>query len=343
MKIVSLDVHAESSQLTAVSDDGEIMLEVMVPTEPDELRRIVGGIPGPKRVVFEEGPLSGLIRDALEDVCDEMVSCDSSRNALISKAEHSDDEEDARNLATLARLGKLYPVYVPEGPQRAWRSLLSHDRSLARLLTSTKNRIKALCRRHGIRYRGIGVFRREGHSKVMEELADSAVRWQMESYYRLLYQLEKERRAAHRALKSMTRSSVELKYLETVPGVGPLTAHTMLAWIVDPDRFKSRNALSAYGGLGLTRHVTNWKAIRSARASKRGQRALKRMLLLAARAAIKGHNALARRYRARIESGWDDRKAIRDIARKILFIACAVWKRKEAYKDELVGIPTPTR
>ena len=55
MKIVSLDVHAESSQLTAVSEEGEIILELMIPTEPDELRRIVGGMPGPKRVVFEEG------------------------------------------------------------------------------------------------------------------------------------------------------------------------------------------------------------------------------------------------------------------------------------------------
>ena len=52
MKTVTLDVHAGTSQLLAVSESGEVLIELQVKTSPEELRRVVGGIPGPKRVLF---------------------------------------------------------------------------------------------------------------------------------------------------------------------------------------------------------------------------------------------------------------------------------------------------
>ena len=52
MKTVALDVHADVCQLALVTKDGEVLLEMQVPTRPEELRRVVAGIPGPKRVVF---------------------------------------------------------------------------------------------------------------------------------------------------------------------------------------------------------------------------------------------------------------------------------------------------
>lgn len=342
MKTVSLDVHAESSEIVAVSEGGEILLKMQVATETEELRRIVGGIAGPKRVVFEEGPMSGMIRDALEGLADEIVSCDGSRNALISRSEDSDDERDALRLTVLARAGALHEVYVPAEPYRGLRSLLGHDRSLAEQMTRVKNRIKGLCRRQGIRYRGVRVYGRRGREEALSRMS-GALRWQMESAYRQLDLLGRERVGVHRVLGRMSRGLGEVGLLDTIPGVGAITARTMVGWIVDPDRFKSRNALSGYGGLGICQSVTNWRRVGRARASKRGQRALKRVLILAARAAIKGENALARRYRSRIESGWEDRKAIRDVARTILLVGCAMWKRKEAYRDEWVSVPLAKR
>lgn len=342
MKTVSLDVHAESSEIVAVSEGGEVLLKLKVATEAEELRRIVGGIPGPKRVVFEEGPMSGMIRDAPEGLAEEIISCDGSRNALIARSEDSDDERDALRLTVLARAGALHGVYVPPEPYRGLRSLLGHDRSLAEQITGVKNRIKGLCRRHGIRYRGVRVYGQRGREEVLSRLS-GVVRWQMESGYRQLDMLARERVGVHRVLGRLSRSISEVGLLDTIPGVGPITARTMVGWIVDPLRFKSRNALNGYAGLGISQSVTNWQRVGRARASKRGQRALKRVLILAGRAAIKGENALARRYWSRIEAGWDDRKAIRDVGRTILFVGCGMWKRKEAYRDELVSVPLPKR
>lgn len=338
MKTVSLDVHGESSQMSVVSEQGEILLEMPVRTEREELRRVIGGIPGPKRVVFEEGPMSGLIRDALEGAADEIISCDGSRNALIALSEDSNDERDARRLGKLAQLGALHEVYVAPEPYRTLRSLLVHDKRLSEWITGAKNRIKALCRRNGIRCGGVGVYRRACRGEVMKCL-EGGMRWQMSSLYRQLDMLRVERVGAHRVLGRIGRGLGEIGVLDSIPGVGAITARTMVGWIVDPRRFRSRNALNGYAGLGIGQAVTNWRMVGRARASSRGQRELKRVLFLAARAAIRGDNALARRYRSRIEAGWEEGKAIRDVARTILFVGCAMWVRGEEYKDERVSVP----
>ncbi|MHC4253433.1 MAG: hypothetical protein ACYS9X_30315, partial [Planctomycetota bacterium] len=52
MRTVALKVHADVSQLALVTKDGEVLLEMQVATRAEDLRRIAGGIPGPKRVVF---------------------------------------------------------------------------------------------------------------------------------------------------------------------------------------------------------------------------------------------------------------------------------------------------
>jgi hypothetical protein len=97
--------------------------------------------------------------------------------------------------------------------------------------------------------------------------------------------------------------------------------------------------LCSYAGLGLGQGYTDWKPISRARASKRGNRAIKRVLFLAARAAVKSKSALARRYEAQRQAGLDERAATRNLARTILFIACSLWKKGKRYDDTCVAVP----
>jgi transposase len=340
-KLIPLDVHSEWSQMGVVEEEtGEVILEMKVRTDPEELRRVIGGIPGPKKVIFEEGPMSGMIKDALEGVVSEVVSCDPTRNALIARAEESDDRLDTRRLAVLCRNGSLHEVYVPPEPYRTLRSLVRHDRRLARDITRSKNSIKALYHRQGIACRGVQVYRAAARKGLLKRLPSAALRWQMESAYRQLDFLRAERVGAHRVLVRQGRGLAVIRRQQSIPGVGPVIARTLVAWVGDPSRFKSMSALSAYAGLGLGKAVTNWQVVRRDRASKRGQRDLKAMLFIAAKAAIKGDNALAKRYQARLAAGWEPRKAIRDIARHILFIACALWTGRKEYQDALVKVPS---
>lgn len=339
MKTIALDVHAEWSQLAAYTENGTPLLELKVATKAEDLQRIVRGIPGPKRVVFEEGPLSGLIHDALVGEADEIISSNPTFNALIARAEDANDENDARRLAILSRAGALRGVYVPPEPFRTWRGLVQYDYSMAQATTMLKNRIKGLCRRQGIPQRGVQLYRAANRKALLKQITQPQACWHMESLCRRLDALRVERVSLHRVMGAMSRSVSVVKRLQTIPGFGALTARTVVAWIVDPLRFKSRNAMSSYAGLGLGQGFTNWKPIAPTRASKRGQRALKRVLFIAARTAIRGENALARRYMARLQAGWSERKAIRDIARTMLFIVRSIWITGEEYQDERITVP----
>ena len=339
MKTVALDVHTGRSQMAVISEEGEILIELQVATEPGELRRVVSGVAGLKRVVFEEGPLSAMIHDALKDVADQVVSCDPTRNALIAGADNSNDKVDTRRLAVLDRAGATREVYTPPEPYRTLRSLVHYDCTLAVAVTRVKNQLKALLRRYAVPCRGTGVYRKAGRREVLEEVPNASLRWQMKSLYRRLDGFRLERMRAHRMVSKHARKIPAARKIRAVPGIGPRTAPAIIAWVADPARFESRGGLSSYAGLGLKQDVSNWKPVGHAHASKRGNRELKRALLLSARGALKGTSALRRRYDARLASGWEDRKAIRDIARTILFVACAIWKSGKEYDDTKIGIP----
>lgn len=333
MKSVCLDVHKEKTQFTVALETGEIVTEQVVETKRDVLRREVAQVPGPKRVVLENSGWAGWILDAVKDVADEVIVCDPTRNKLISQADDSDDERDAKRLGLLSRAGALHPVYIPSEPYRTLRSLVQHEWKLTQEITRNKLRLKAFCRRNGVAYRGRKIYRKEGSEGVIEQFPEGS-RFQFGSLFRMLDGARVERVLVRRELRRYALGLPVIARLQSVPGIGPVIARTLVAWIADPGRFKSLNALSAYSGLGLKQDISNWRAVHRAHASKRGQRTVKAVLFLAARAAIRaGHNGFAERYKARIASGWEDRKAIRDIARKILFCACHVWTSKQEYDD----------
>ena len=339
-KTLMFDVHSELSQLAVADECGEVLLEMQVRSVPEEMRRVVGGISGRKRVIMEQGPLSGTIHDALEDLVEEIVVADPTKNALIACAEDSSDERDALRLGVLDRANAIHGVFVPPEPHRTLRSLLCHDHVLANTVTSTKNRLKGLLRRHAIPCSGTSVYQKSGRKEVRPKLPNAQLRWQLDSLGRQLDQLRNERVGARRTIRRICTKLPQVRTLRSIPGFGAVASATFVAWIVRPERFSSLNKLSSYCGLGLGQGFTNWKPIGRSRASKRGNREVKLILFIAARSAVNGDNAFSRRYEARLERGWPKDAARRDIARKMAFVAAALMRTGRKYDDRLVNVPT---
>jgi transposase len=333
MKSVTLDVHRGKTQFTVSLETGEVVAERVVKTKASVLKREVANVPGPKRVVLENGGWAAWIYDAVKDVADEVIVCDPTRNKLISEAEDSDDRRDAKRLGVLSRAGALHAIYVPPEPYRTLRSLVQHEGNLTKEITRSKLRLKAFCRREAVEYHGKSIYGKRGRDLVFKAFPERS-RFQLGSLYRILDAMRSERVLVRRELQRYSLGLPVIARLQTIPGIGAITARKLVAWIVDPGRFKNLNALSAYAGLGLKHDISNWRPLHRAHASKRGQREVKAALFVAARAAVQaGQNGFAKRYKARIASGWEDRKAIRDIARKILFCASHVWTSKREYDD----------
>jgi transposase len=341
VKIVSLDVHAETSQVAVIDEQGELLLEMKVPTRAESMREFVAGIAGPKKVVFEEGPMSAMLHDALKDVCEEVSACNPAHNALIALSEDSNDERDARRLARLAHNGSLKMVYAAPEPYRSLRSLVGHEQQIQQRLTALKNRIRGMCRRHGCDGLRRRVYARRRREEALSHFAEGAVRWQMESLFRELDLLVRERAGVTRQMKRLCAKLPEAEWIDSIPGVGGITTRTLVGWIADPYRFVSRSKGSSYAGLGIGQGITNWKPVGRARASRRGNRQVKRVLMIAAKAASVTDSALGRRYAARIRAGWDCNKAYRDLGRKIFRLALVLWRNRCEYDDGHVSVEAP--
>jgi transposase len=130
-------------------------------------------------------------------------------------------------------------------------------------------------------------------------------------------------------------------HLDTIPGIGPVTAAILTAFIVDIDRFKAPGKLVAYFGTlpieaasGVDRDGRP-RGPRRFVMSRRGNDLVRRYLWMAALSAVR-HNPAVRALYARVVAKHPDKKAIAigHGMRKLLHLAFAVWKTSKPFDPE---------
>ncbi len=141
-------------------------------------------------------------------------------------------------------------------------------------------------------------------------------------------------KALERALLAWHRTSRASRRLETIPGIGFITATAIAATVTDPTHFKSGRQFAAWLGLVLRQNSTGGKE-RLGRISKMGDRYIRRLLVIGATALIR-----FARNRSTPLTAWADALLARRPARlvsvalanKMARIAWAVLLRGEAYR-----------
>jgi len=93
--------------------------------------------------------------------------------------------------------------------------------------------------------------------------------------------------AKTRTLKALAAETDTARRLQTMPGVGPLTALAVEAFAPDMAQFKSGRDFAAWLGLVPRQHSTGGKA-RLGRISKAGQSDIRRLLIIGAMSRIIG-------------------------------------------------------
>lgn len=341
--IIAMDTHCQFVEYVVISESGRRSSGGRCGTTIPELVRVIESVRRPREVVFEEGPLADWLIRELRPHAEQVVACNPRRNALISKESDKDDPIDALKLAQLYRGGFVKAVHHGDSLERALLKrhvALYHDRVRNRVKLS--NRILAECR-------GYGVFGREdelAEPKSREELlgrlpASKLVRADL----RLLLS---EYDLACRNIQSLRRHLVrQAKTYEPIvrftalPGVKWVRAATFFAYVDTPWRFRSKQALWRYMGIGLERwHSGAGPTQVRVPASIHVCRPLKNMILGAAMSAIAGRdNRFAERYQEWIHEGLTPRNARRNVARSLAAALWGMFKNGGAYRPDWVGVP----
>jgi transposase len=210
--------------------------------------------------------------------------------------------------------------------------------------TRVKNRIKALYRSRGVNVAQKSVYSKKGRKAWLEKLPESS-RAAIGHLYAQYDQLEEVRNQAQKELVTESHRHPISEILETCPGVGEIRAAQIIATVMVPERFRTRQQFWAYCGLGIVmRSSSDWiqtadgrwtrAQVQHTRGLNMSRNAmLKTVFKGAATSVLQQHRSsvLYADYARMVEAGTKPNLAKVTLARKIAATVLAMWKKKEAY------------
>jgi transposase len=147
---------------------------------------------------------------------------------------------------------------------------------------------------------------------------------------------------AKKQFSSYARKYPIIKSWCKLPGVGPIRATTIFAYLDTPWRFKNRAKLHRYCGVGLVR-ATSGKDKKGRPRPPRLKlpwavnRRLKNAVMGAAITAIeRGDNAFKDYYKRMVSNGITPTNARHSVARKMVSTMSAMWKTGNEYDEKLL-------
>jgi len=328
----------------AVERNGRIVQELCVPTTIPALRAALDSIGRPRKLTFEEGPMADWLGRNLRPAVDELVICDPRRNGLISQDGDSDDVIDARKLASLLRGGYLRAVYHREDPKRValkqWVGLY-HDR--VKDAVRQINKIRGLCLQHGVRPPR-GVLRNlERRETWLRDLGGHPLAGQAGMLFVGFDAIAGQVAMARRTMVALAKPHKIIRYWQDLPGVGPIRAITLFAYLDTPWRFGNNpHKLWKYCGVGLERSSSGKDRYGRMKVGQlqlawQVNRRLKAAVMGAAVSAVQqGENEFADQYERLVRHGLTVSNALHTVARKMLSVEWGMWKTMSRFNPELL-------
>src|SRR5262245_56538946 len=108
---IGLDSHGSFCLMAVLNQAGKVVQQSKCKTAMDTLREIIGKVPAPRNLVFEEGPLANWLYRNLVEHVEELTVAEPRRNRLIACEGDKDDPVDAAKLADLLRGGFIKSVH----------------------------------------------------------------------------------------------------------------------------------------------------------------------------------------------------------------------------------------
>jgi transposase len=254
------DVHVKSWKVTIMTEKLHHKTFTQ-PPKPEVLHHyLTSNFPGGiYHTAYEAGFCGYWIHNKLKDLgIDSMVVNPADVPTTGKEKVQKDDSRDSVKIARSLRNGDLNPIYVPSVSNLEDRGLVRTRASLVKDLARYKNRIKSFLYFRGIEISETFANPRTHWSNKFNEwlegldLGDKSAQASLNS---LLAQSKYLRSSILEITKHIRQLSNTDRYktrqglLRTIPGIGSLTAMTILTEIETMDRFASFDQLCGFVGL----------------------------------------------------------------------------------------------
>lgn len=256
-------------------------------------------------------------------------------------SKNKNDKNDSKRIALSLQSGQLSAIHVPDEELEADRQLVRCNNKYNQDLTRIKNRIKGLLRLFGIELpvQFSGTSWSNLFVNWLKDLAikNQSLRIALDAH---LSTLEYTRTQKLKTLKNI-RLLVEkprykkiVKNILSVPGVGPITAASLIVEIGNIDRFNNFTQLNSFVGFCPMQHSTGLHDYKG-KITIRQNKKLRYLLIEAAWVAVRKDPAFTlcfNEWKAKIGA----KRAIIKIARKLLSRIRYVWLNDREYVYSII-------
>jgi transposase len=334
-----MDTHCQFCELVAMTERGRVVRRDRCATNIPALVEAIDQVPRPRFLTIEEGPLADWLYRNLVDRVDEMVVCEPRRNHLIAKDSDKDDPIDAEKLAHLYRGGFIKRVHHPESVERVVlkrHTALYYDRVRQRVREA--NRIMSEFRRSGVFIREREFADAADRRTLLRRLLSPILSKDIELLWKSYDVVSEQVETLREQLIRLGRKEPQVRRFTEIPGVAWIRGVTFLVYMDTPWRFRSKQALWRYVGIGLERRHSG-NAPEYVCVAQDANHVLKSTILGAAKSAIAaGDNPFAKQYERWIADGIGPRNARRNVARSLATTLWGMWKNGGAYRPQWVGV-----
>ena len=326
---IGLDAHKSAIVATTLDSEGNRVDQSRFEATDSELVAYLQRFPDPKRVVLEACSVWEHVYDAARSTGAEVVLAHPYKVRVISEASLKSDRVDSQALAELLRLRSVPIAFAPDAPTRELRQLVRDRTFYKRAAASVKNHLYSLLLRRGIPYED-GVLGLKGKREELRKLQLPGVDRGLD----VLTHVDATCKELDRVIHGAFVESKEAQLLETIPGIGELTAVALVAELCPIARFPNVEKLCSYCGLVPTNHQSGETSYQGHLKTDSNQ--LVRWLLVEAswihRRRAKGSDVT--RLAKRVTRRGGKQKGNIAGAHKLLKIVYAVLKRGTPYTPE---------
>jgi len=193
---------------------------------------------------------------------------------------------DARTLANLLRTGYLAEAWLAPKEIREQRLLLRERARLVRIRTTAKNRVRAQLADEGVGAPGHGLWTKQG-AGFLEGLDLSPMhRWVVTDCQVLIEVLECRISLLEAEIRRQAKPDKRIDALMAIPGIGLLSAMTLVSEVGDITRFATARKLCAWAGIIPSMRNSD-RTVHHGHITRAGPAAVRHVLAEAAHGAIR--------------------------------------------------------
>ena len=336
---IGLDVHKRSYYVSLRRNDGQHITWITTASPASFTNQILHLNINIVAVAYETGPTGFTLARVLQSAGLRVIVAAASRIPRSVTVGAKCDRLDCIKLADYAAKGMLKPIAIPTPDEEAHRSLLRRRHTLVDSVRRSKQRIKSLLLFVGIDEPKAVTNWNDRAKEILFLLPlEPGLQLTLESSLRELTFHQTELRRVEQELRQLmasTKQSQSVKYLQTVPGVGPIVLTSFVLELFSPERFGRAEEVASYLGRSPMVHHSGVKTPRG-RLVPVGQKRMRSLLVEAAWMWKSKDPAAAELYNRLLARSGVAQKAIAAVARKLAIILWRLLIEQRPYRMAII-------